>query len=134
MGYRSEVLYKLDDRSKPILLMYQLTHPKKWHAIQEEFGNNICLGNDGSTCPGNNSGLTHCFRLHLQDVKWYQNYEFVQTMSHFWDYLCEHEEASPTLEVHAVFIRIGEENGDIENETLGHGYDLANPYTTINED
>ena len=132
MGYRSEVLYKIDNASKPILLMYQLAHPTQWHTIQKEFKNEICMGNDGSTGPDNKSGLTHCFRLHLDHVKWYESYDDVQAMNHFWSYLCEHEEVL-NLEIDAVFIRIGEEDGDIEHESLGNGYDLAHPYTTIDE-
>ena len=59
------------------------------------------------------------FIFYVEDVKWYEGYEDVQSMEDLFAFV---EELSQENEhwYSGTFLRIGEEDSDVENKTFGH--------------
>tara|TARA_R110000744_G_scaffold336581_5_gene441867 strand:- start:2816 stop:3193 length:378 start_codon:yes stop_codon:yes gene_type:complete len=125
MGYRSQVLYKVAKESQPFLLMYQLQHPKDWAEIVEEFNPEVNT---------DDNNLNYCFRMHAEDIKWYEGYKDIDLFTTFMNFMADKEDTSDKAPMAAVFIRIGEEDDDITADYVGDSYELAHVYSGIEED
>ncbi len=133
MGYTSDVILKIGEEGKTVLAMYQLEHPKKWATLMEYWSDDIEFDNY-------KNGEKDCFRFFVATVKWYDGYEDVAAMNQFWNYVSSKEDVINTMknykenvQLDAVFIRMGEDNGDCCHEYVGEGYELAEVYRTIRE-
>ena len=75
-----------------------------------------------------------CIWIYFSDIKWYDGDETADSFKAMFD-LIEHYNAINKQQevIDAVYIRIGEENDDIEFEYLGDGYELAQPTTYIED-
>lgn len=75
---------------------------------------------------------TNRINFYHTDVKWYESYEDVKGHTRLYE-LCANEETPFYPNAHSRFIRIGEENGDIQEDDYGDDppYDDFYPVTTI---
>jgi hypothetical protein len=77
------------------------------------------------TCIGWKQGE---FYFHVENWKWYPDYDIVQAWDELWEQMQEVEGVS------GYFCRVGEETDDITQETFGDNpdYDAFQPYTYMN--
>jgi len=53
------------------------------------------------------------------DVKWYPDYEDVRWHTNLWEYFKELQETEEDSTIQGTFVRIGEDNTDIEEDYIG---------------
>lgn len=109
MGYRSDVhavFYTANKESFPLLKLF--------------FDENFPRGLRESVRVIDDSDFEG-FYFEEQDVKWYPSYPEVQGFDAFVKHYCQHisEEVAPTASWCYEFLRIGEEDDDIERVTDG---------------
>jgi hypothetical protein len=75
-----------------------------------------------------------CIWVYFSHVKWYDGSETPDSFKALFDLVENYNAINKQQDViDAVYIRIGEENDDIEFEYLGDGYELAMPTTYIED-
>jgi len=122
MGYRSDVFYAAEgpyDRLNPVLMAFALKGGEYRAAVDE-----VCAQRNGDT-------LT--VRFGAPDVKWYPEYQDVAAHVELYEALSDALISDEGEDFgNAVFLRIGEEDTDIEQKFVGDGALLANISRVIN--
>jgi len=59
----------------------------------------------------------------VEEVKWYEGYDQVDAMESLWTHFADLEDAHSNLM--GLFIRIGEETGDVDERQIGDGHELG---------
>jgi hypothetical protein len=110
MGYRSEVAYRIVFRNKKVLNEFiSLVMLKGGDEV-------IALKECDIELPDN--GRAECYvNFWASDVKWYESYTDVQAHTWLYTYAIERFPEDCAYQ----FIRVGEEEGDVENEHGGVG-------------
>lgn len=67
--------------------------------------------------------------LQIDDWKWYDTYTEIKAFESLWQHFAELEEEHEKL--HGAFVRIGEDEADIETRYINEGYELAQAHSEI---
>ena len=107
MGYRSEVaimMYGTDEEMAVVKAVYD----RLYSALDAETKETVdyFMGDD------NNGFSEDGFHFHAEDIKWYDGYAHIEFFKEFFN---EGDDSGASCE----FIRIGEENDDIETDYTG---------------
>lgn len=142
MGYRSEVAYairmnpldpdgeynkgekKLDEDA--IWSMFVTELKAKMHHAKEDLDSGVLQIMDS----------TKTVSFHVYDVKWYPEYEDVEEHHSFLEIAHSYNETYEQIHnivdlFSTAFIRIGEEEDDIETNYVGDGYELIGVHRSI---
>ena len=106
MGYSSQVAYLITGDKEvvlPFIAKLRLVYPETAEALAD-----ITVGKI-------NEELYYIAYSH-EDIKWYSDYEYVESHAKIWDLAAEMGE-----ELSGSFRRIGEDAGDIEERDFGNG-------------
>lgn len=112
MGYRSEVWLSVAVPTQTILSelvsVYALDERVKKHKVLDDFAVKLHT----------NDCYFFTLTIHATDTKWYEMFEDVQA-AHYLAELCQsfYQERGDEFAYAYKFIRIGEETGDIENDS-----------------
>lgn len=135
MGYRSEIGAVL---SVDMWMMEPETKENKDFAISKykemigliklsRFYELMNQSTEDRTCIGWKAGE---FFFHVQDWKWYPDYEIVQAWDELW------EQMQNTKGISGYFCRVGEEADDISEDNFGDepDFDAFQPYSSLSVD
>jgi len=136
MGYRSEVAIIVQmDRPEKAGEKHSDKTIKDWHLfISELKANPKCeeamkeLTKENGDMDYGGIDMKNCsLYAHFVDVKWYGSYSEVQSFQAILDIAQEYiDHTKHQFKMSACFIRVGEEDGDLERDAWGEeGYDLA---------
>jgi hypothetical protein len=100
---------------KEMIGLIKLT--KFYELMQQSTQDKTCIGWKGGS-----------FFFHVEDWKWYPDYDIVQAWDELWEQMQEVEGIS------GYFCRVGEETDDIAQEHFGHNpdWDAFGPITYLN--
>ena len=136
MGYRSEVAIIVQmDRPEKAGEKHSDKTIKDWHLfISELKANPKCekamkeLTKESGLIDYGGIDMKNCsLYAHFEDMKWYGSYSEVQSFQAILDIAQEYiDQTKHQFKMSACFIRVGEEDGDLERDAWGEeGYDLA---------
>lgn len=124
MGYRSEVGYAIQGKKEqmvPVIMTLRLTDPLAKKALDE--------------CTFSTKGEQFTIKFYADSVKWYASYEEVDMHTRLFDAFREaftESENNVDNSINGMFMRIGEEDQDIECDNFGHDpYDLMSLQRTF---
>lgn len=135
MGYRSEVaiIVQMDRPERDV--KHSDKTIKDWHLfISELKANPKCekamkeLTKESGLIDYGGIDMKNCsLYAHFEDMKWYGSYSEVQSFQAILDIAQEYiDQTKHQFKMSACFIRVGEEDGDLERDAWGEeGYDLA---------
>ena len=135
MGYRSEVaiIVQMDRPERDV--KHSDKTIKDWHLfISELKANPKCekamkeLTKESGLIDYGGIDMKNCsLYAHFEDMKWYGSYSEVQSFQAILDIAQEYiDQTKHQFKMSACFLRVGEEDGDLERDTWGEeGYDLA---------
>lgn len=130
MGYQSKVLMIITGTKDDVLdawVKFRLKHP--W--VSTYNGMDPLLKNMSITV---NTEGTHAWAVFkADDWKWYSGYEDVDRVEDFWGWAEECSVSSESI-LQGCFIRIGENEDDIESRHFNDGYELAYVSCNIESD
>ena len=115
MGYYSQVALVVKKSSYPYLLA-AVARSQEWTRWVVDAVEDDAFDGDGET---------ECIRLHFNDVKWYDENEFAQTIERFMD----EQDDRMHPEFGYQFVRIGEDCKDNENRGDWLGLDITQEIT-----
>lgn len=118
MGYRSQVAYRIrfDDSQTLGLFINHVIGSEDTHMIDALMECEVCF-------------VENMVNFHAYDVKWYESYEDVQGHTRLYE-LCNKEETQFYEKCGYSFIRVGEEQGDIQDESGGEDPPYDDFYTS----
>jgi hypothetical protein len=125
MGYRSDVAYLIrgpKDTMMGLLAQIKVAEPHLQEALKDcvvtEQPSKHWVYEDGKSHEVTVPTVTVAF--HMQGVKWYDSYPYVQNHEALRRYFADaHEEHNDSYEIDTRFVRIGEETGDIDETDTG---------------
>lgn len=131
MGYRSQVVYAIEPARKTAT-----TPVDKWFVFLAEARNcpttqlamqMIDRGGEWADKPkevwwrGGLDSKNNSILMEFEDVKWYDSFDEPQSFKALFDMI----EQDYTDEIHAGYVRVGEEQDDIETYYVNEGYELV---------
>lgn len=123
MGYRSEVLIRLEFSEERIYKEFKVEHllnKFEWvEPIQE-------LEKEWDDYKWSKDGIL----LRAEDWKWYESHDIVKACDAMWEYFKDLQE--DRTDIDGCYLRVGEESGDIDESFINNGYELGYCYSGIN--
>jgi hypothetical protein len=130
MGYRSDVQMTIQGPEEELLTTWAAFRLKNPWVAPDSSDKDPCVEHMSITKNETGNVLTLCFVA--SHWKWYDGYPDVDRIMQLWKHFAGNETASTSS---GIFIRIGEENTDIEEKTFGDSpWELASLVQSISSD
>lgn len=122
MGYRSQVLLRIESpQLKDILLeMALVSNGANWSAVKQYWEPEYLAFNDTR------------IELSIDNVKWYDDYKEVIVVEKLWSFMASIDDENHNID--GCYMRIGEEDDDINAQYIGEGWELGHINTYIETD
>lgn len=130
MGYRSEVIYAIQPTRNEeslekwfVFLAEARNCPTTQHAMSmiDQSGEYEAMKESDLWWRGGMDSDNNAILIEFDNVKWYDSFDEVQSFTALMDMIGKDYEDY----IHAAYIRIGEEEGDVETRYENEGYELA---------
>jgi hypothetical protein len=138
MGYRSQVVYAIepdiDSEDKDVglgkwrmFLAEARVQPKTAYAMSMIDNTGMHVAKDKKYWTGGLDSKNNSIMIELLDVKWYDSYPEVESFKSLIE-LAESE--GYTDHINLAYVRIGEEDGDVETYHVNEGYRLITTWSS----
>lgn len=128
MGYRSQVVYAIEPHEKgrgewAMFIAEAKAKPETQQAMSVILGD--CKDIEYPYWKGGLDSENESILIEFDDVKWYDSFDEVISFNALLDLAESYENER----IDAAYIRIGEEEGDVETRYVNEGYELVRAYS-----
>ena len=128
MGYRSQVVYAIEPKEKAkgtwtMFIAEAKAKPETQRAMSMILDD--CTDIEHPYWEGGLDSKNQAILMKFDDVKWYDSFDEVISFNALIDLAESYEDEA----IDAAYIRIGEDEGDVETRYINDGYELVRAYS-----